>query len=204
MLAGRAGLIGWCHYLLKPPGFGQAVWKGEPRFGFSQCFGSIQRGHGRQWRSRSLVRCGAGLQHSLAKQQLLPEFRNSQAGSKALDEGTEQGPGPGGLGGGPCSGWAGLQAQPQMALPCSLTLICSCRGCTAAQETAGEQRCKALKWAAQQPGISSANPRPKISLLSINSNLFALSGTNLKICFKSWLGTWYSVFLDQSRGKQWA
>lgn len=49
MLAGRAGLIRWCHYLREAsvPDFGQAVWKGKPGFGF----GSIQRGCGWQWRS---------------------------------------------------------------------------------------------------------------------------------------------------------
>lgn len=63
---------------------------------------------------------------------------------------------------------------------------------------------QALKWAIQYLVIRFANPRPKISLISINSNLFALSGTNLKICFKSWLGTWYSVFCIKVQGKQWA
>lgn len=73
---------------------------GKLGFDFSWCFGSIQRGRGQQWRSLGLVSCGAGLQQSRPKHRLPPEFMNSLAGSRAPNEGVEQGPGPGDLGGG--------------------------------------------------------------------------------------------------------
>lgn len=73
------------------------------------------------------------------------------------------------------AGLAGADLQPRRPHSC--------------RETPGEQPCKVPKWAVQHLVIRFANPRPKISLISINNNLFALSGTNLKICFKFWLGT---------------
>lgn len=186
MLAGRAGLTRWCHYLCEASvsDFGclerkTRVWL-PPELWFHPEW---------TWLAVGITGLGelcAELQQIFPKH--LPELPNRLAGSRAPAEGVEQGPGPRDWGGGPSSSWATAGPALLSYAPLWLQRLLSCLG------TTGEQQGRELEWAAHHRGIRFANPGPEISLISINSNLFALSGTNLKICFKSWLGTWYSVF----------